>query len=282
VSADGPTGFQCPRCGGAKRWPVRGGRLDECAACGRQTSITAGTLFHGTRKPLRTWFRAITLVLVSKQGCSAKELERLLGLAHETAWLWGHKLRALMEPSRDKLKGRVEVDETYLGGEDDAAHKGRSIAGHKVCVAAAVEDKGTAMGRARIEAVTDASSRSLGDFVERNVEKGSAVHTDGLASYGCVTKRGYVHDRQVVGEPKTAALKFPHVHGLFSLARRVLLATHQGAVREQHLQSYLDEFVFRFNRRSSGNRFSLVATLLGRAFVRVCTYPQLVGRGLAA
>jgi transposase-like protein len=205
-----PKGFECPKCGGTKSWAVRNGRQDECAKCGRQTSITAGTTFHGTRKPLKVWFRAMAAILVSKQGCSAKELERLFGLAHETTWTWGHKLRALMEPSSNKLLGRVEIDESYFGGEDDAAHKGRSISGKKVCVVAAVEDKGKAMGRARLEVVSNAKATSLGDFVERNVEKGSVLHTDGLGSYEPLASKGYQHEREVVGNPKTAAKKFPH------------------------------------------------------------------------
>jgi len=256
-----PKGFECPKCGGTKSWAVRGGRQDECAKCGRQTSITAGTTFHGTRKPLKVWFRAMAAILVSKQGCSAKELERLFGLAHETAWTWGHKLRALMEPSSNKLLGRVEIDESYFGGEDDAAHKGRSISGKKVCVVAAVEDKGKAMGRARLEVVSNAKATSLG-------------------AYEPLASKGYQHEREVVGNPKTAAKKFPHVHRLFSLARRVLLATHQGSVSDKHLQYYLDEYVFRFNRRSSSNRFTLVERLLERVFVRAPTYAKIVGAGL--
>lgn len=273
-----PGGFVCPKCAGTASWPVRE-RLDECTACGRQTSITAGTVFHGTRKPPRVWFRAIAMMLVSKQGCSAKELERLFGLAHETAWTWTHKLRRLMAAPKDaKLDGRVEVDETYLGGEDDAAHKGRSVAGKKVCVVAAVEDHGKTMGRARIALIADATAKSLGVFVEENVAKGARLHTDGLPSYESVAKRGYVHEREVVGAPKSAARKFPHVHRIFSLARRVLLATHQGSVRPKHLQAYLDEFVFRFNRRTSTNRYMLVERLLGRVFCATTTYGQIVGK----
>lgn len=181
-------------------------------------------------------------------------------------------------PKDAKLDGRVEVDETYLGGEDDAAHKGRSVAGKKVCVVAAVEDHGKTMGRARIALIADATAKSLGVFVEENVAKGARLHTDGLPSYESVAKRGYVHEREVVGAPKSAARKFPHVHRIFSLARRVLLATHQGSVRPKHLQAYLDEFVFRFNRRTSTNRYMLVERLLGRVFCATTTYGQIVGK----
>jgi transposase-like protein len=275
-----PTGFVCPDCGGRKSWPVRDGRQDECADCGKQTSVTAGTAFHRTRKPLRLWFRAMAQVLGSKQGCSAKELERLLGLSHETAWVWGHKLRDLMKASTDPLTGRIEVDETYVGGEDEGSHCGRSLEGSKVVVVAAVEDKGTAMGRARMELIPDASATSLTGFVKRNVAAGATVHTDGWNGYAGLKAAGYKHDREVVGNPKTATKKFPHTHRLFSLVKRVLLATHQGAVSQRHLPSYLAEFVFRFNRRASGNRYGLVRTLLSRFLTRVCTYRSLVARGL--
>ena len=276
-----PNGFACPKCSGTKSWPVRT-RLEECAGCGKQTSITSGTVFHGTRKPLRTWFRALVLMLTSKQGCSALEMERLLGLAHQTAWTWAHKLRLLFDPAASsKLDGVVEIDETYLGGDDTAAHKGRSLAGKKVCVVAAVEVKGTAMGRARVELVADATSRSLGDFTERNVDLGSTLHTDGAAAYISVAKRGYTHQPEVIGNPKRAAKLFPHVHRIFSLVRRVLLATHQGAVRPHHLQRYLDEYVFRFNRRSSKNRFLLVQRALDRAVLeRAFTYAQIADRAV--
>jgi hypothetical protein len=238
-------------------------------------------VFHGTRKPLRLWFRAMAQMMASKQGCSAKELERLLGLAHETAWTWAHKLRALMKPSTGRLTGKIEVDESYFGGEDDGAHGGRSVSGHKVCVAAAVEDKGPSMGRARLEMLPDASAKHLGAFVERNVEKGSTLHTDGWSAYKTVAKLGYPHEREVIGNPKTAAAKFPHTHRVFSLAKRVLFATHQGAVSPSHLQSYLDEYIFRFNRRASQNRFSLVQRLLERVFVKALTYMQIVQRSAA-
>lgn len=276
-----PQGFVCPKCAGTKSWRVRG-RLEECAGCGKQTSITAGTVFHGTRKPLRTWFRALVLMLTSKQGCSALEMERLLGLAHQTAWTWAHKLRLLFDPAASaKLDGAVEIDETYLGGDDVAAHKGRSLAGKKVCVVAAVEVKGTAMGRARVELVADATARSLRDFAERNIAIGSTLHTDGAAAYRSLAKRGFTHRPEVIGNPKRAAKLFPHAHRIFSLVRRVLLATHQGAVRPQHLQRYLDEYVFRFNRRSSANRFLLVQRALDRAVLeRAFTYAQITDRAV--
>ncbi len=272
-------GFACPLCQAGKWWLVRGG-LRECAACGHQTSVTAGTVFHGSRVPLTVWFRALALMVTSKQGCSAKELHRLLGVGYKTAWLIGHKLRVFMKaPQANRLKGRVEVDESYFGGEDDAAHKGRSVSGHKACVVVAVEDKGTAMGRLRMEQIPDATATSLGDFTERNVAPTATLHTDGFQSYKTIAKKsGRKHDREIVGNPKNASKMFPKVHRVFSLARRVLVTTYQGAVSRKHRQAYLDEFVFRFNRRSSANRFLLFARLLERTFTGFRTYAQIIGR----
>jgi len=280
-----PDGFRCPACGGAKSWVIKDRRVDECAACGKQTSITAGTVFHGTRKPLTMWFRAMAQVLGSKQGCSALELERLLGVAHQTAWHWAHKLRELMRPVKTPLYGHVEVDESYFGGEDHENHGGRTLEGNKTLVIAAVEVKTDAkgkqfMGRARVGVVPDATTKSLVGFVEGNVASGSVVRTDGWHPYRALPRKGYKHHREVVGDKKLASKMFPNVHRLFSLVKRVLLATHQGAVQPKHLQAYLDEYVFRFNRRSSINRYGLVRTLLARAFVRVRTYRDLAAQAL--
>ena len=135
-----PDGFHCPRCAGRRAWGLRSRALDQCASCGHQVSLTAAMVFHGPRKPLVLWFRVIGQFLVSKSGCSAVDVSRQHGLKYETAWTWLHKLRSCMSQfGREPLDGSVEVDETYLGGEDDDAHKGRCLTGHKTPVAAAVE-----------------------------------------------------------------------------------------------------------------------------------------------
>lgn len=181
---------------------------------------------------------------------------------------------------RATLDGAVEVDETYLGGEDDIAHKGRSLTGHKTPIAAAVERRGEAMGRIRIAAVLNATAASLCAFVQQNVASGSQVKTDGLHSYRGLRALGFSHQRVVIGQsPKDAIKQMPHVHRVFSLLRRWLLGTYQGAAHPIHLQSYLDEFVFRFNRRRSDNRWLLFQRLLERGFLtRPPTYATLAGR----
>src|SRR5512140_2078345 len=163
-----PNGFHCPRCAGRRAWALRSRALDQCASCGHQVSLTAVTVFHGTRKPLMLWFRVIGQFLVSKSGCSAVDVSRQHGLKYETAWTWLHKLRSCMSQfGREPLDGSGEVDETYLGGEDDDAHKGRCLTGHKTPVAAAVEYGDEVIGRIRIAAVLNATALSLCGFVRQ-------------------------------------------------------------------------------------------------------------------
>jgi transposase-like protein len=274
-----PEGFRCPKCGGARAWELRKRKLDQCASCNHQVSLTAGTVFHGTRKPLRLWFRVIGQFVLSKSGCSALDISRQHGLKYETAWTWLHKLRSCMEQfGRSPLNGNVEVDETYLGGEDDGPHRGRSLTGHKTPVAAAVEWRGEAIGRIRLVAVLNATALSLCGFVQQNVAPGALVKTDGLQSYLPLSELGFHHQRVVLGNPKKAIKHLPNVHRVFSRLRRWLLGTYQGAAHPIHLQSYLHEFVFRFNRRRAANRRLIFQRLIERVFSRPPTYATLAGR----
>lgn len=260
-----PEGFRCPRCGGSDSWPVRS-VLFECRACSHQTSVTAGTIFQDTRKPLVDWFRAMYWVSTQKNGASALGLQRVLGLgSYKTAWTWLHKMRrAMVRPDRDRLSGRVEVDETYLGGLEEGA-RGRQTERKALIVIAAQED-GPGIGRIRMRRILDASADSLIPFVEEAITLGSVVHTDGWLGYSPVEAKGYVHDVTVLrGKKKTASELLPRVHRVVSLLKRWLMGTHQGAVTHEHLDYYLDEFTFRFNRRRSGNRGKLFYRLVQQA-----------------
>lgn len=188
-----PEGFRCPRCGGGKSWPVRGTLL-ECAGCGCQTSVTAGTIFQDTRTPLAVWFRAMWWVTTQKNGASALGLQRVLGLRkYETAWTWLHKLRrAMVRPGRDLLSGRVEVDETYLGGLEEGL-RGR-LTETKSLIIMAVQENGKGIGRIRMRRILDASALSLESFLLESVAPGSVVHTDGWRGYSGTTAKGYVHE----------------------------------------------------------------------------------------
>jgi transposase-like protein len=240
-------------------WPLADGRF-KCGACGERTSPTAGTIFDRTRTPLTVWFTACWLFASQKDGISALSLQRQLEIgSYQTAWAMLHRLRSvLVRPGRDRLAGTVEVDETYIGGEEAGLAGGRAR-GKKVLTGIAVEvrePKG--IGRCRVAPLPDASAASLHAFVRDHVEPGTVVISDGWSGYIGLEKLGYRHDRhsqraaRAAGEDPDQLL--PAVHRVASLAKRWLLGTHQGSVDDAHLPSYLNEFAFRFNRRRSRSR----------------------------
>ena len=261
-----PDGFVCPVCGGTKGWLTARHEI-RCAGCQRQTSVTAGTIFEGTRKPLRVWFQAAWHVTNQKFGGSALGLQRVLGLgSYQTAWSWLHKLRrAMVRPGRELLSGRVEVDETYVGGEEEGV-SGRYTEKKAIVVAAVEVHEPKGFGRIRLHQVPDVSGDSLVDFVRQVVLPGSTVLTDGWRGYDALPSHGYTREKIVLsesGDPAHVAL--PGVHRVASLLKRWLLGTHQGSVSKKHLDYYLDEFTFRFNRRSSKARGLLFYRLLQHA-----------------
>jgi transposase-like protein len=254
-----PGGFACPHCGHAGGWRLADGRV-ECGGCSRRTSVTAGTIFDKTRTPLTVWFHACWLFATAKDGVSAQQLQRALEIgSYHTAWAMLHRLRsALVRPGRDRLAGTVEVDETFIGGEEHGLRGGRQR-GKKVLAGIAVEiSEPKGIGRCRMAVLADASAASLRPFVAGNVEPGSRVITDGWVGYNRLASWGYDHERRDQeaaarrGEDPGALL--PAVHRVSSLCKRWLLGTHQGRVDPAHLQAYLNEFAFRFNRRHSRSR----------------------------
>lgn len=273
-----PTGFSCRHCQNGKGWEVGKGKW-ECVGCGRQTVITGGTIFQDSHQPLRTWFRAMWYVTSSKTGASALGLQRVLGLrSYQTAWTILHKLRrAMVRPDRLRLKGRVEVDETFWGSPEEKAY-GRG-AKDKTLIAIACEEDGEGTGRIRMGRIPNASGISLKHFVTKSVEPGSVVHTDGWEGYGDWLTPGYVHEVTILkGKKKDAATELlPRVHRVASLLKRWLMGTHQGAVSREHLDYYLDEFTFRFNRRTSHSRGLLFYRLLEQAAIaEAVTYKTMV------
>lgn len=272
-----PDGFRCPRCSEAKSWPKPNG-LVRCAGCDYQVSVTAGTVFQDSRLPLTLWFRAAWWVTSQKNGVSAMGLQRVLGLkSYKTAWTLLHKLRhAMVRPGRDRLQGRVEVDEAFIGGEEEGVH-GRQTE-TKAMIAVAVEEDGDGVGRIRMRRIADASSGSLMPFIVDSVEPGSVVHTDGWLGYQPLESKGYRHKITFLkGNRKTASELMPRVHLAVALLKRWLLGTHQGGVSLEHLDAYLDEFTFRFNRRKSRSRGKLFYRLLEQAVaVEPVPYKSLV------
>ena len=258
-----PEGFICPRCSHRKFWRTKRGQF-HCSHCNCQTSVTAGTIFHDTRLPLRLWFRAMWQVVSQKHGISALGLQRVLGLTrYETMWMMLHRLRvAMVRPGRDNLVGPVQVDETYIGGPR-SGKRGRGAAG-KTLVLVAVEDKDGHPGRIRIHKVKNASGASLIPAVKNSVEPKSEIRTDGWEGYGQLSSSGYKHT--VIR--KTADVGenlLPLANRVTSLLKRWLLGTHQGKPSASHLDYYLDEFVFRFNRRTSQSRGLLFYRLIQQA-----------------
>lgn len=244
-----PSGIQCPRCKALQSWSRLDRPLRDCVKCGHQFSLFSGTIFQDTHLPLRTWFHAIWWAVNQKTGMSALGLQRALGLgSYRTAWVLLHKLRiSMVRTGRDRLSGQVEVDEVFLGGKRN-----------KELIGVAVEIKGSGTGRIRMEQIADRSSKTLVGFVERNVESGSVIVTDGLQSYDAVEKKKYIHkpmrkpyfwEDQNPDDDKL----LPRVHRVASLLKRWYYGTHQGRIDPRHLNSYLNEFIFRFNRRTSSS-----------------------------
>jgi len=272
-----PFGFQCPRCNSRDAWLTKRG-LMHCWECDFQVSVTAGTIFHRTRKPLRLWFQMMWWVTCQKNGASAVGLQRILGLgSYGTAWTWLHKLRrAMVRPGRERLSGEVEVDETFIGGVEEGG--GKRHVGKKALVAVAAEIRGTATGRIRLQRVDDSSAESLVGFVKQAIDPGSIVVTDGFPSYLGLQAAGYVHRQRVIrGSGDKADSMLPRTHRVVSLLKRWLLGTHQGRVENKHLPYYLDEFTFRFNRRMSRSRGLLFYRLVQQAvFIQPVSYRHLV------
>jgi transposase-like protein len=265
-----PDGFSCPACGTkGEPWRATRGRL-VCQACRSQTRVSAGTIFDRTRTPLTTWFEAAWHLTTAKNGMSAQTLSGTLGTSYRVAWAMLHRYRiAMVRAEREPLQGDVEVDETLIGGVDHGGKRGR---GAKKCVVVtAVEIKQhKGFGRVRMRYVPDASNTSLVPFVCEVVAPGSTVLTDGWGGYNRLPEQGYLHRATVVSaswDPANPSL--PGVHRIASLLKRWILGTHQGSVDPVHLQSYLEEFTFRFNRRSSGSRGLVFRRLLEQAVVTV-------------
>ena len=252
----------------------RGRRVWQCKGCGSQTSVTAGTVMHGTRQPLRLWFWAAYLVATHHPGISARQLQRQLGIAgHETAWMMLHKLRrATVAPEREPLKGEVEVDEFFLGGFEEGLEGGRQR-GKKTLVGIAIEMRGQGSGRLRLQVLKDASSDSLEPFLTATTAAGAIVHTDGWSGYWNLHKLGYDHRKRSQRAAPGEHL-LPRAHRAVSNLKAWLHGTHRWASPE-HLQAYLDESVFRHNRR--GNPHAAFQTLLGLSTShQPVTYRQII------
>lgn len=261
-----PDGFVCPKCESRDAWKTDRG-LWLCQSCRHQTSVTVGTVFEGTRKSLRVWFHVMWLMMAHKTGLSAKGLCDVYGFgSYQTAWGWLHKLRNVMiREGRERLQGRIEIDEAYIGGKVEGP-RGRGAEGKTLVIVGVEGVDSDTIGRVRFRCVPGITRKCAETFVVDYVEPGSVIVTDGWSSYNHVDKLGYQHEPHVQrtgGEEAQDQLN--HVHLVISLLKRWLEGTHHGAVKPEHLQAYLDEFAFRFNRRLSQHRGKLFYRLAQQA-----------------
>jgi transposase-like protein len=269
-----PNGFFCPKCNIETKCWLTSRNTIHCANCDHQTSFIAGTIFQDTKKPLLLWFHIMWWVVAQKTGVSASNMKDFMGFgSYETVWTWLHKLRrAMIRPGRDMLSGIVEVDETYIGGNESGNGKQGRGAETKTLVVVATECIGKQIGRVRFRCIESAEAENLIPFIKENVAQGSTIITDGWSGYKPLPLKkegqpeGYLHDvKTISGSGSQAHELLPHVHMVDSLLKRWLMGTHQGKVSPKHLPYYLDEFAFRFNRKLSTFRGKLFYRLIQQA-----------------
>ncbi len=258
--------FICPKCKvPSTPWHQTHKRL-VCPSCRHQTTVTVGTIFDKTRTPLTTWLEAAWHITTAKNGMSAKTIEQTLGISYNTAWTMLQRFRiAMVNTEREKLSGKVEIDETQVGGVDVGGKRGRGSKKSLVVIAIEIhEPKG--FGRVRMRYIPDASSSSLTNFINDVVDTDSTIYTDGWSGYSKLESLGYNHEITVMSHSDDQAhVSMPGVHRIAALLKRWILGTHQGSFSQEHLQAYLEEYTFRFNRRLSKNRGLVFRRLLEQA-----------------
>jgi len=269
-------GYVCPKCKSESKYWITAQNLIHCSVCGHQNSLTAGTIFHGTRKPLLLWFHIMWWVVAQKTGVSASNMMDFMGFgSYETVWSWLQKLRrAMVRAGRDKLTGIVEVDEAYIGGKEIGKGKQGRGAETKTLVVIATECIGKQIGRVRFRCIDEASAENLIPFIQDNINEGSTVITDGWSGYKPLQQMTkFEHKVKKISDSGNEAHELlPHVHLVVSLVKRWLNGTHQGKVSPKYLPYYLDEFAFRFNRKLS--------TYRGKLFYRLVQ--QSIGAGVVS
>ena len=264
-------GFHCPRCGYTEAYFIEERKVFQCKHCRHQSSVTANTMFHRSHLPLRKWFWAIYLVGIDKRGCSASLLERFLEVHYQTAWLMIHKIRAAFQERNAKymLDSVIEMDDAFFGGSADGK-RGRG-ADNKTKVIVSVENRGKQAGFAKMTVVENLESATVEIVAQQTARNRATIRTDGYSSYRVLAKH-YNHDGKTV-LPKEASIMLPWVHKLIGNAKSFLCGTYHG-VSHKHLQRYLDEFCYRFNRRFA--RSSILDRILTAALdAPIVTYAEL-------
>ena len=274
-----PTGFMCPMCHVVSTpWFKSRNRL-ACPLCRHQVTLTANTIFENTRTPLTTWFEAAWLVTTAKNGLSAKTLERTIGTSYHVAWMMLQRFRvAMVNSERTKLTGTVEIDEAFVGGEEHGGKRGRGADKDIVVIAVEIKE-GKGFGRTRMRHIPDASGDSLIPFIRDSVSPSATLVTDGWRGYSKIGGCGYTREiKNLSDSDDFAHVHMPGVHRLACLLKRWILGTHQGSVSEMHLQAYLEEYTFRFNRRNSKSRGLVFKRLIEHALAtQPTTQADIVG-----
>ena len=271
-------GFQCQSCGASDFWVLSTG-LRRCQSCRFKNSVKTGTIFEASRLSLKIWFYAVWWITAQKTGVSALGLQKILGLgSYRSAWLLLHKIRnAMVQADRSHLHGEVEVDEALIGGVR-SGKRGRGAEGKELIVIAAECSGKKRVGRIRIQRIPDASAETLEKFIKENIAAGSTIHTDGWRSYGGVAARGYKHMPRKSADVNPDEL-LPRINIVTSLLKRWLMGTHHGRLDAKHMPSYFEEFVFRFNRRTSKARGLLFQRVLENAVrIQPAPYQKIVAR----
>ena len=246
-----PNGWKCSVCKNDKYW-IRRKYISICSKCHFESSILEDTIFELKKKPLMLYFRAIWNIVVQKNGTNALTIQSILGLgSYNSAWTWLHKIRrSMIRLESPKLSGTIEVDEGFLGGKTTGGKRGRGTTRPMIITGVELKEHGQ-LGRIKMIPINDASSNSLHPFVENNIEQGSKIITDDWNGYNGIEGKGYIREVQHLNEGDE---ELPHVHLIISLLKRWLLGTMQGSYSKKYLEYYLDEYVFRFNRRKSKHR----------------------------
>jgi ribosomal protein L37AE/L43A len=286
-----PDGFSCPNCGCKTYWNHAKKDLWICTKCEHQTSLRAGTVFEHSKKPLTIWFFAIFHITNSKQGISALELQRLMEFgSYKTAWTWLHKLRQFMAPTEKspKLKAEVEVDDLTIGGKLEGGKPGRGSE-NKAKLMIALERRGRRSGRVRVEVVEAHNTSEMCAFTRKYVEPGATLYIDGTEFLNPLASEGYVlhsvttniNGRPIKGRQgkKLAELQLPKAHRVITKIKLLFGGTHQNSWSAKHLNNYLGEYCYRFDRRDSdtpGRMFQELTNILSTCKPK--RYWQIIGR----
>ena len=271
-----PEEFQCPHCGQGEYYFLKKRRLYQCRACGYQASVTAGTIFHKTRTPLRDWFWMIFLMSRQKAGVSMLALQKMLKMpSYQTVWTMGQKIRQAMASRNERyaLKGLVEMDDAFFGGKG-RGKRGRGAA-KKAKVRVMAENRDDHPGFAAMQVVDELDAETVKKTAERWISAGETIKTDQYSSFGILTRSSFQHETDPVTYPEQASVRFPWVHTVISNCKNQLKGTQRGVSRK-HLHRYLSEYCYRFNRRFWENQL-FDRLLTACSLSPTITYSELTG-----